>query len=73
MFCFVFSSSWRRGSSSAWLLAERTVHVEMSGEKGGAGNRKCQVLRGQDRGDGEREAAASGGWKDGHRDMFEFR
>lgn len=50
------------------------MHVEMSGEKGGgAGNRKCQVLRGQDRGDGEREAAASGGWKDGHRDMFEFR
>lgn len=49
-------------SCSVWLLAECTVHVEMSGERTGegeeggrgvrtqeTGKRKCQVLRGRDK------------------------
>lgn len=63
VFVLCFSLSWRRGSCSVWLLAECTVHVEMSGERTGegwgggvgvswtqeTGKRKCQVLRGRDR------------------------
>ena len=51
-----------RGSCSVWLLAECTVHVEMSGKRMGVGGtqetgkRKCQLLRGQDRGESEESA-----------------
>lgn len=51
VFVLCFSLSWRQGSCSVWLLAECTVHVEMSSdrrrERGGegrdAGERKDEV------------------------------
>lgn len=51
---FSFSLSWRRGSCSVWLLAECTVHVEISGEgtgvgEGDTGNRKEEEVPGAER------------------------
>lgn len=56
-----------------WLLAECTVHVEMSGGVGGGGTqetgkRKCQLLRGKDRGESEESAVTR--LMDGPFDMF---